>query len=330
MKKLLPALLKLAVSAGLLIFIFKGQNLSGEIWPRLRLMLVNWHWTLAGLGCVAASYICHAWRWQALLKGQNEPSPLPLLTKVTLCAGFFSLSPLGATGGDAYRVLALLAHGGFRRLPVVVSVLLDHLVGLASLALLYVTFVTAFTGHWASHSPAVRHLVSGFTIFMAGALIFMILSVWSFSPRLYAWGEKRMPRFLGHPKIKSFCQACDALRQSWLRSLEALLASLVMFVAHFLIFYCSARAINEAPPLSHVMAAMPIVDTLSGLPISFAGLGVREKTFETLMASLSGMNESAAISASLAGWLFQVFWAMIGGIIFLLSRSRKSSANDHA
>jgi glycosyltransferase 2 family protein len=75
------------------------------------------------------------------------------------------------------------------------------------------------------------------------------------------------------------------------------------------------------------MAAMPIVDSLAGMPVSFAGLGVREKTFEALMGALSGMGESAAISAALAGWLMQVFWAILGGVFFLISRPQPSTAS---
>ncbi|MBL9116925.1 MAG: flippase-like domain-containing protein [Verrucomicrobiaceae bacterium] len=325
MKRLLPALLKLAVSAVLLILIFRGQEGGSEILPRLRLMLTNWGWTTAGLTCVAASILLHSWRWQALLKGQSQPAHLGQIARINICAAFFSLSPLGAAGGDAWRIISLMKDPRFKRLPVVVSIVLDHFVGLASLALLYVFFVTAFAEHWESHPPAVQHLVSGFSVFMGGSLLFLLLSVWSFSPGLYAWGETRFPRLLGNEKVKQFCQACDAMRSSWARSLEALLASIAMFATHFATFYCSARAISEHPPFKDVMAAMPIVDGLAGLPVSFAGLGVREKTFEALMGALSGMGESAAVSAALAGWLMQVFWAILGGLLFVLNRHRLPS-----
>lgn len=325
MKGLLIVLLKLAVSGGLLYYLMKGQDLGGDILPRLRLMLVHWDWLVAGLACIGISTWLHAWRWQALLKAQGEPAPAGLINRVNLVANFFNLSPLGSAGGDAYRLLALLSRSGYRRLPVVVSLVLDHMVGMASVALVFLLFGAAFADHWSLHSQAVRSLVSGFSVFMVVSLLFMLLSVWSFSPGLYAWGEQRM-KFLRHEKVKQFCSACDAIRHSWKRTLESLIASVAMYFAHFLAFYCSARAISESPPLLDVMAAMPVVDSLAGLPISFAGLGVREKTFETLMGALSGMGEAAAVSASLAGWLMQVFWAMIGGLLFLFERRSRPAS----
>ena len=71
------------------------------------------------------------------------------------------------------------------------------------------------------------------------------------------------------------------------------------------------------------MLAMPVVDMAAALPISVSGLGVREKTFETLMAALCGLPEATGVAASLAGWLFNVFWGLIGGAIFILFRARQ-------
>jgi glycosyltransferase 2 family protein len=319
MRTALLLALKLTVSGGLLYYLFRDQDFGSDIGPRLLRMSAHWEWVLAGLGCVGVSIYLHAWRWQALLRGQGETAPTAEIQRVNLAANFFTLSPLGATGGDAWRVIALVVGRGYGQLAVVASLVLDHMVGLASLAAVFLVFGAAFSEHWSQHSPAVRSLISGYSIFMAGGLLFMVLSALSFSPRLYAWGEQRIP-FLRWPRVKAFCHACDALRQQWRLTLESTLVSVVMYLFHFFAFYCSARAVAETPPVGDVMAAMPVVDSLAGLPVSFAGLGVREKTFETLMSALSGMDEAAAVSASLAGWLMQVFWAILGGVLFLFER----------
>jgi uncharacterized membrane protein YbhN (UPF0104 family) len=321
MKWLLPVLLKLAVSGGLLALVLRDLSFGDAVLPRLKLIAVNWGWTLAGLGCVALTIVLHTWRWSAGLVGQAVRVPFPRLLQVNLAAQLFNLSPLGTAGADAWRGWSLVRNGRLGRLPVVVSLVLDHLVGLASIAILSMVFIAAFARHWSQHSQAVQSIVSGFVGIMGLSLFLLLLSVWSFSPGLYSWGEQRLPWLLGNPRVKEFCQACDSLRSSWRCSLEALAVSVVMFVAHFLTFYCGARAVAEMPPVMDVLAAMPIVDGAAGLPISIAGLGVREKTFETLMGALSGMGEAAAVSASLAGWLMQVFWSIAGGLVFLSARS---------
>jgi hypothetical protein len=65
---------------------------------------------------------------------------------------------------------------------------------------------------------------------------------------------------------------------------------------------------------------MPIVDTAASLPVSISGLGVRERTFEALLAGLANVPETIGVSASLAGWIFNLFWGVVGGVIFLRAR----------
>lgn len=317
MKKAPVILLKLAITTALLWMIFREHRFASAILPHLRAMLTHWGWTLAGLVCVGVSTALSALRWQVLLRGQAETVPLAEVLRVTVVSGFFNITSLGAAGGDAYRVVALTRQPGARRVPIVVSVLLDHMLGLAGLALLFLVCGLGFRDRLDSFSPETRALVKGFGIFLTCSLAGIVLSVILFTPRLYAWGEKRWPRILGWPPLKKFAQAGDALRRDWPGSLLAMLLSVLIFLTHFLSFYCGIFAVGGNAPLLPVLAAMPIVDTAAALPISVSGLGVREKTFETLMHALTGLPEATAVSASLAGWLMSVVWGLLGGLIFI-------------
>lgn len=328
MKKAFLLVLKLAITSGLLWMIFREHQFTAVIMPHMARMGEHWRWVLAGLACVGISTWLAALRWQVLLIGQEHPVPGSEVLRVTIVSNFFNITSLGAAGGDAYRVVALMGRPGARRMPILVSVLLDHLVGMVGLATLFFACVMVYWERWESYGPEVRALVEGFSIFMAGGLLFVLLSAISFTPRLYAWGETQWPRMLGWPPLKKFAQACDALRRAWRCSVLASFLSVLIFVTHFLSFYCGIRAIGGYAALMDVMAAMPIVDAAAGLPISVSGLGVREKTFETLIHALSGLPEAAAVSASLAGWLMSVVWGLIGGLIFL--RGHKQNATPEA
>ena len=74
------------------------------------------------------------------------------------------------------------------------------------------------------------------------------------------------------------------------------------------------------------MSAMPVIDSISGMPISVAGVGVREKLFEVLMKDLAGVPAETAVAASLAGIACNVLWAMLGALFFLKKRDRLSAA----
>ncbi|MCX6855109.1 MAG: lysylphosphatidylglycerol synthase transmembrane domain-containing protein [Verrucomicrobia bacterium] len=317
MKKAVFILLKLAITTGLLWMIFREPVFRAAILQHVGSMFTHWPWTLAGLGCVGLSTWLGALRWQVLLKGQQQEVSNAEVVRVTFVSNFFNITSLGVVGGDAYRVLALMHKHSFKRLPLMVSVMLDHMLGMVGLSLLFLTCRFIFSDRLSSLSPEVRTILEGFEMFMIGSLVLVIVSAISFTPSLYNWGEKQWPRMLGYAPLKNFATACDALRRDWRGSILGTLLSIVLFVIHFLSFYCAIYAVGGTAPLMEVLAAMPIVDTVAGLPFSVSGLGVREKTFETLIHALTGLPQAMAISASLVGWLMGVVWGLIGGLIFI-------------
>ncbi|HRJ10103.1 MAG TPA: lysylphosphatidylglycerol synthase transmembrane domain-containing protein [Prosthecobacter sp.] len=320
MKKALVIVLKIAVTTVLLGMIFREHQFTGEILPHLRAMGANWPWALAGLACAGLAVLFAALRWQALLAGQDQRVPPGRVARVTFEAAFFNITSLGALGGDAWRVIALLRRNGAQKLPVMASIMLDHLVGLVSVSIVFLGCGWLVREKLEQLSPEADAVLRGFAVFMAGSLLGILVSVLSFTPRIYAWGESKLPWLLGWPPLKKFGQACDALRHAWRWSLLALGASLVLYLFHFLVFYCGIRAVGGTAPFTGFMAAMPVIDMAAGLPVSVSGLGVREKTFEALVGGLAGLPASKAVAASLAGWLMNVCWGLAGGLLFVRGR----------
>ena len=66
---------------------------------------------------------------------------------------------------------------------------------------------------------------------------------------------------------------------------------------------------------------MPIVSTVTALPISLGGAGVREGLFITLLGALYATPKEIAMSISISGFLMVVFWSLTGGVVYLLYRS---------
>jgi hypothetical protein len=67
---------------------------------------------------------------------------------------------------------------------------------------------------------------------------------------------------------------------------------------------------------------MPVIDSISALPVTVAGVGVREKLFEVLMDDLASVPPETAIAASLAGFACNTLWALLGALFFLKKRDR--------
>ena len=74
-------------------------------------------------------------------------------------------------------------------------------------------------------------------------------------------------------------------------------------------------------------SVIPVVNTISALPISLAGIGVREKLFSSMLHSLYGTPEDLGVLISITGFAIIVVWGLLGGVVSLLYRSGAGSAS---
>jgi uncharacterized membrane protein YbhN (UPF0104 family) len=122
--------------------------------------------------------------------------------------------------------------------------------------------------------------------------------------------------------MKRIPELYDVYRKDWKFPVAGVLVSFLMLFAYFSSYYCGMRAVGGHAEYGAVISAMPVIDSISGMPISVAGVGVREKLFEVLMRDLAGVPPETAVAASLAGFACNVLWAGLGALFFLKKRDR--------
>jgi uncharacterized membrane protein YbhN (UPF0104 family) len=165
----------------------------------------------------------------------------------------------------------------------------------------------------------VRSLVWQLVLTLAIITVLMGLALGSLSqPFLRRFGQ-HTPKPC-KPFVDRASQHLIALSGHWRSLFHAVLVSLLLLPAHFLTFYCGLRAVGGVSEVMPLFLAMPLVDLAASMPVSVAGLGVREKTFESLMHALTGMPMDVGVSASLAGWLFTLAVGVVGGLLFAFDR----------
>lgn len=313
--------LRIAISVALLAFLFTEHRLTSAIFPKLGLLKENWRWTALGILSAGISAWLTALRWWLLLLPQVSGVTFRIVSREIFVSLFFNITSLGVAGGDAYKIIALGRRHPEHKLPVAMTVMLDHIVGFFAVAVLFVGCI-ALSKSGASHvSGQLQTLLGGFTWALGGAAFFLLLNIVLCAPRMRAWGEPRLPWLLKRPHVQRMADSFDGLRRHWRHTLLATVVSAAMTLLFFFSFYCGVRAVGGDAPVLDVMIAMPIVDLVAALPISVSGLGVREKTFETLLTAFSSIPEATAISASLAGWLFSLAWGLAGGLLFMGKRN---------
>ena len=87
-------------------------------------------------------------------------------------------------------------------------------------------------------------------------------------------------------------------------ALAGLAVSFIMLGAYFSSYYCGLRAVGGDTGFGTVMTAMPVIDAISGMPVSIGGVGVREKLFQVLLHDLDRVPAETAVAAGLPFLLF--------------------------
>ncbi|MGE5214462.1 MAG: hypothetical protein ACM3NN_12325 [Nitrospirota bacterium] len=72
--------------------------------------------------------------------------------------------------------------------------------------------------------------------------------------------------------------------------------------------------------LADILTIMPLVNTITSLPILLGGVGVRETLFQELLGHLAHVPPAIAAFTASLGYTNQISWALVGGAVFLFSK----------
>ncbi|MBA4146695.1 MAG: flippase-like domain-containing protein [Verrucomicrobia bacterium] len=322
MKKFALTALQATITVVLLWWIFSDDALRSGMARTFRSADTNW--LLLGIAVAGIGVLSGICRWRIFLQIQQIPVSWWRTTQLYMIGLFFNLLFLGAIGGDVIKVLCLAKDNPGRRTAIVLSVVADRLSGLLALVTVASIFTLGRYG-WFTQNPA----AAGMLWFLLGYLVFSVLGVaFSFLVARMGVAEKMPRRVPGRAKFIELSKSYHLFASAWKPTLCAALISFVGLFAHYGTFYCSGRAFQPSPSLLDMYSIMPVVDVISSLPIAISGLGVREKLFEELLGSLSGIPGETALLISLAGFAVSVVWSVVGAGIFPFYRSETARRHE--
>jgi glycosyltransferase 2 family protein len=290
---------------------------------------IDYAWLSGGVALAGLSIVFLGLRWWFFLKGQSLRVSLGRAIELTMIDGLFSLASVSGIGGDAARILLLMRDHPGRKLVIAMAVMADHLAGLVSLAILFFIISVAKFEAIAHQSLLGRGVIHFAWFYLGGGLAMVVIIFVCASPPVHRVIHSN-DRFSRWPFMKRIPEIYDVYRRNWRHALAGLVASFFMLSTYFSSYYCGMRAVGGTADYRAVVSAMPVIDAISGMPISIAGVGVREKLFEVLMKDLAGVPAETAVAASLAGFACNVFWAGLGALFFLKKRDRVSMAELEA
>lgn len=321
MKKALFFLIKLILTVACLAWALNDVSWKDSILSRPGDL--EWKWILWGVAAAGLTIFLTAVRLWVLLAAQGIRISLWRANELTLIGNLFNLVAVGGVGGDAARIFLLIRDHPERKLAVTVAVMFDHLVGLAAMSLVFFALTAGRFDALASQSVETKVIMRFAWVFFGGGLVLTAMMLLAAYPPIHARIHARRQ----HTKIafmKQMPLLLDLFRKEWKYALIALVAAVVMLPVYYGSFWFAAKAAGSTVDAAPVLISMPVVDMMAAMPLSIAGIGVREKVFDSLMSDLTGMDPSVAVAAMMIGFCCTLVWAMLGGLLFLRPRDRVS------
>ena len=311
MKKILITLFQLAVTIAVLYWVYHDPNRRAQMAEAIR--NAQYRWVVIGILAYGIVEISAAIRWHVLLKVQKIHLTLPRLSGLFLIGMFYNQFLPGGTGGDIIKSYFLLKETPDKKAGALLAVVFDRLIGLVALVAITGTLI-ALRYDFLSQTTETRQLL-WFLLFLLGSSILFLLSTFVISGfNLFHWLPEKFP---GREKLIEISAAYHLYAHHWRATLVAFSVSIVAHLATFATFLCAAYALGAAVPLLDFFAVMPVERTISALPISFAGIGLREKILQIMLNGLCGVPEAKAILIGSLSFLIILVCCIPGAVVYL-------------
>jgi glycosyltransferase 2 family protein len=305
--------LKLIVSIGLLTLLLSRTDLQaiGSLFRSLHIPIF-----FGSILLYLLTQLLSTIRWRCLLRAEKIDLPFRRLILLYFEGMFFNLMLPTAIGGDlvrGYQVSRLTE----RREASLASILVERLSGFAALAIIAcIAIIPAYTH---VNDPLVIWLTAG----SAAGMVALIASL--LSDRLQALFF-RLLHGVGLGRFhETVHRLYEAVQRYWTHRSVLLLAlglSLVLQSLFITIVYLISQALNLPVPFRYFFLFVPLISVISMLPISIAGLGLRDGSAVYLFTKV-GLDAAGALSLSLLWFAMTALCSGLGGIVFLVGHSQR-------
>jgi len=314
MKKILLTVMQIAVTIGLLWWVFHDPERRREMLAAIK--LANLWWLGAGVLVFFFCTIVATARWKILLAVQGINMTWLRTWQLFMIGMFFNLFMLGSTGGDVVKMFLTMREARNNKAAALLSVFMDRVIGMLALIFLSVGFLY-FRYDLLNHAEGSSTLLNLLLWLMAAALLIIVgmfaVSALGWVHYLPQWTPLR-------GRIVEISAACHMYAKGWRLTIWAFLISFPLFGMFFTTFYCAARAFTDQLGIVDIFSVMPIVAVITAIPISVSGIGLRESLFVSLLAPF-GVAAAIATLISVTGFLINTLGSLAGGLVFLFYRS---------
>ncbi len=312
-RKHLIQVLKLGATALILYLIFKKFRIGwGDITGAIAQS--NPWWFVASFGTQLFAITFSVLRWNVLLRAQDLVLPFGHLVKTFLVGRFLGTFTPTGVGLEAYKAYDVARYTG-RVAESVAVVFIEKAIGtFFALGLLALLTLPLF----AAYLKVLYLLLPFFAVLLVMALVLL------FRPGLIEVVLRL--NFPFKEKIEGPLQ--NAVRAFTIYSerkgslVAAVLFGFGMYISLFLTYYTNARALHAGLGVVDVLLVCPLTQITTMLPVTIAGVGLREMSFVGLLDTRGVAFVAASATLAATMWYFvSVAINVVGAVIFLTRRT---------
>ncbi|MDZ4805793.1 MAG: lysylphosphatidylglycerol synthase transmembrane domain-containing protein [Candidatus Eisenbacteria bacterium] len=277
---------------------------------RERVGSIDIGWLVAAALMFALSNVLGAAQWGWLLRLSGAGLPFRRVLSFYWVGLFFSNLLPANVGGDVIRVVDVSRSTGSRR-AAVGATLLDRLLGFVAIALLALLALPLLprgtVGPW----------LFGVVLAFSAATLFLSLTIFVrglFAPLERLFGGIRV--FDIGRRLTAVADELHAYRRHPASLLQLFSLAVLVQVMRIGVHLMMAKSLGIRLSPVYFFVIVPILAIVVVLPISVAGLGVRESAAVGLFGHV-GLSPSDAVAHQLATFLICLAINMIGGILFV-------------
>lgn len=297
MKKILSFTLKFLISGGLLLYLFQFSDIvdvSGVVstlkHTKLPLFVIAF---FVYLNVIFIS----TQRWSLFL---HEPVKYTRLLSLHFIGSFFNTFLPGLVGGDAVKAFYLYKDIG-KGSHSVISVFIDRYMGFS--AMIFIGFIAFIGGFFYIKGTEIVWIVP----VLCGGFILVSLVLWKLN-----WGKIKF--------LNSFYIPLMGYKSKKKLIYKGLLLGIAVQVINIMSVYILSLAIGLKVPIIYFFIFMPVISAVSAIPISIAGLGLRETSFAALfniVFAKVGVTPDQAVGLSVLVFINTCLVNLIGGVEYL-------------
>jgi len=285
---------------------------------------VRWTPLVLSLALFPGVVVTKAWRWRRLIGELGMPTPSFRRAVTLFLIGQFAGAATPGQSGDFVRAWYLREHGGALS-TALFSILFDRLLDFLLLALVSLVGLVAFLDVF---PPAMRPAILASTVGFTTVMVLIVpalmarrsrrallerlrrLAPASFAPRLERWQTLLDTLEVHPPLVLALLGATVA-------------ATVVVMVRIWLLF----RALDVIVPATLLVASAALISILQTLPVSIAGVGVRDAVLVAALARY-GYPAERALALSALFLVLVIEQMLIGFVVTMRHPLGAGAARD--